>query len=392
MIEFIGKAIEVAEKAVEKAIEIREAAKAQDVSAISKFEYASTQFKEGLSDEALKARVEAAAHSACKFFEIPDADLIEGDAIGVYRECDIFLDKDVFEYSLDQFKDMKCVSFEDMTKVWAHECGHRILRMDFPSAWAQELGADFFSGVRSEMLGLPTSNFEKVLGSTTGSATHPVGSLRVQAIQFGREVVRGFQEKGITPTIENCKEAFAKSPFSEITYENYSTPQFTKFVDEKGHFKIKLKLDDSGKTYSQNGELVPNNEYRLNGYTYRTDEVGRITQVEGKIQLPPEKVDRDNLPEIKDKRETDHKGHLIAHELGGADTEGNLVSMDGKLNQGDYRKMENEIKRSVEEGKDVRVNIEAEYRDDSHRPSSFNMSIDIDGEHTEKVFINESKQ
>lgn len=392
MIEFVGKAIEVAEKAAEKAVEIRETSKAQDISVISKFEYASTRFKEGLSDEALKARVEAAAHSACKFFEIPDAELIEGDAIGVYRECDIFLDKDVFEYSLDQFKDMKCVSFEDMTKVWAHECGHRILRMDFPLAWAQELGADFFSGVRSEMLGLPTSNFEKVLGSTTGSASHPVGSLRVQAIQFGREVVRGFQEKGITPTIENCKEAFAKSPFSEITYENYNSPQFAKFVDDKGHFKIKLKLDDNGKTYSQNGDLVPNNEYRLNGYTYRTDEVGRITQAEGKIQLPPEKVDRDNLPEIKDKRETDHKGHLIAHELGGADTEGNLVSMDGKLNQGDYRKMENEIKRSVEEGKDVRVNIEAEYRDDSHRPSSFNMSIDIDGEHTEKVFINESKQ
>ena len=231
MIEFVGKAIEVAEKAAEKAVEIREDSKAQDISAISKFEYASTRFKEGLSDEALKARVEAAAHSACKFFEIPDAELIEGDAIGVYRECDIFLDKDVFEYSLDQFKDMKCVSFEDMTKVWAHECGHRILRMDFPSSWAQELGADFFSGVRSEMLGLPTSNFEKVLGSTTGSASHPVGNLRVQAIQFGREVVRGFQEKGITPTIENCKEAFAKSPFSEITYENNQNPKFASITN-----------------------------------------------------------------------------------------------------------------------------------------------------------------
>lgn len=231
MIEFVGKAIEVAEKAAEKAVEIRETSKAQDISAISKFEYASTRFKEGLSDEALKARVEAAAHSACKFFEIPDAELIEGDAIGVYRECDIFLDKDVFEYSLDQFKDMKCVSFEDMTKVWAHECGHRILRMDFPSAWAQELGADFFSGVRSEMLGLPTSNFEKVLGSTTGSATHPVGSLRVKAIQFGREVVRSFQEKSITPTIENCKEAFSKSPFSEITYENNQNPKFASITN-----------------------------------------------------------------------------------------------------------------------------------------------------------------
>ena len=189
-------------------------------SVVSTFERLSEQVKIGLSDEALKARVEASAHSACKFFGIPDVELIEGDAIGVYRNCDIFLDKDVFEFNLEQFKDMKCVSFEDMTKVWAHECGHRILRLDFPSAWAQELGADFFSGVRSEMLGLPSSNFEKMLGSTKGSATHPPGDLRVQAVQFGREVVCDFQEKGITPSIENCKDAFAKSPYAKITYEN----------------------------------------------------------------------------------------------------------------------------------------------------------------------------
>lgn len=189
-------------------------------SVVSTFERLSEQVKIGLSDEALKARVEASAHSACKFFGIPDVELIEGDAIGVYRNCDIFLDKDVFEFNLEQFKDMKCVSFEDMTKVWAHECGHRILRLDFPSTWAQELGADFFSGVRSEMLGLPSSNFEKMLGSTKGSATHPPGDLRVQAVQFGREVVRDFQEKGITPSIENCKDAFAKSPYAKITYEN----------------------------------------------------------------------------------------------------------------------------------------------------------------------------
>ena len=202
---------QVAEKAAENEV-IR--------SVVSTFERLSEQVKIGLSDEALKARVEASAHSACKFFGIPDVELIEGDAIGVYRNCDIFLDKDVFEFNLEQFKDMKCVSFEDMTKVWAHECGHRILRLDFPSTWAQELGADFFSGVRSEMLGLPSSNFEKMLGSTKGSATHPPGDLRVQAVQFGREVVRDFQEKGITPSIENCKDAFAKSPYAKITYEN----------------------------------------------------------------------------------------------------------------------------------------------------------------------------
>ena len=245
MIGVIEKAIEVVEKAAETSSEIKEAAKSKDISAVSKFENASMQFKEGLSDEALKARVEAAAHSANKFFGIPDIDLVEGDAIGVYRNCDIFLDKDVFEYSLDQFKDMKCLSFEDMTKVWAHECGHRILRMDFPSGWTQELGADFFSGVRSEMLGLPTSNFEKLLASTTGSVTHPVGSLRIQAIQFGRDVVRGLQEKGITPTIENCKEAFANSPFAKITYENYTDSQYAALTDGKEKFSFKEKMENN---------------------------------------------------------------------------------------------------------------------------------------------------
>ena len=393
MIKFVAKAIEVAGKAAETASEIKETAKSQDISAISKFENASMHFKEGLSDEALKARVEAAAHSANKFFGIPDIDLVEGDAIGVYRDCDVFLNNDVFEYNLDQFKDMKCVSFEDMTKIWAHECGHRILGKEFSSSpWAQELGADFLSGVRSEMLGLPTSSFEKLLASTTGSVTHPVGSLRIQAIQFGRDVARGFQEKGITPTIENCKEAFANSPFAKITYENYNGPQFSKFVDEKGDFKIKLKIDDNGQTYSQNGELVPNNEYKLNGYTYKTDELGRISKAEGTIQLPQETVSRANLPEIKDAREGDHKGHIIAHDLGGADTEGNLVPMDARLNQSDYRKFEIEVKKTVEEGNDVKGTFELEYENDTSRPSSIIVSLDINGEITEKVFINEAKQ
>lgn len=173
-----------------------------------------------LSDAAIETRVEASAHSACRFFGIPDAELTEGNAIGVYRNCDIFVGNDVFEYNLDQFKDMDCVSFEDMTKIWAHECGHRILRMDFQEPWAQELGADFFSGVRSEMLGLPSSNFEEMLASTKASYSHPNGAIRIKAIEYGREVVRRLQAQGITPTIENCKAAFANSSFAQVSHEN----------------------------------------------------------------------------------------------------------------------------------------------------------------------------
>ena len=395
MIESVAKAIEVAEKVAETASEIKETTKAQDVSAVSKFENASIQFREGLSDEALKARVEAAAHSANKFFGIPDIDLVEGDAIGVYRGCDIFLDKDVFEYSLVQFKDMKCLSFEDMTKVWAHECGHRIFRdkfTEFKESWTQELGADFFSGVRSEMLGLPTSNFEKLLASTTGSVTHPVGSLRIQAIQFGRDVVRSFQEKGITPTVEKCKEAFANSPFAKITYENYEAPQYAAFVDDKGNFKLRLKIDDDGKTYCQNGELVPNNEYKLNGYSYKTDELGRTTQVHGTLTLKEEISNRPAAPEVKGMEENDQKGHLIGREFNGSDSEGNFAAMSSQVNQREFRAWEIENKKYLKEGKDVKVTIECVYDGDSHRPSSFIATREVDGEISEKVFNNESKQ
>lgn len=291
MKEFDEKTIENTEKVAETAPEIKETTKTQDVTAVSKFENSSMQFKEGLSDEALKARVEAAAHSANKFFGIPDIELVEGDAIGVYRKCDIFLNKDVFEYSLDQFKDMKCLSFEDMTKVWAHECGHRILRMDFPSGWTQELGADFFSGVRSEMLGLPVSNFEKVLGSTKGSETHPVGNLRVNAIQYGREVVRFYQSKGVEPTIENCKEAFANSPYSKITYENYTESKYAAWVDNTTSPRvINTRRDDLiGQNHPQTGvryvikEVVNDAGERVIGVFAHFESIFEV-------QLPYEKI------------------------------------------------------------------------------------------------------
>jgi hypothetical protein len=291
MKEFDEKTIENTEKVAETAPEIKETTKTQDVTAVSKFENSSMQFKEGLSDEALKARVEAAAHSANTFFGIPDIDLVEGDKIGVYRGCDIFLDKDVFEYSLDQFKDMKCLSFEDMTKVWAHECGHRILRMDFPSGWTQELGADFFSGVRSEMLGLPVSNFEKVLGSTKGSETHPVGNLRVNAIQYGREVVRFYQSKGVEPTIENCKEAFANSPYSKITYENYTESKYAAWVDNTTSPRvINTRRDDLiGQNHPQTGvryvikEVVNDAGERVIGVFAHFESIFEV-------QLPDEKI------------------------------------------------------------------------------------------------------
>lgn len=73
-------------------------------------------------------QIEAAAHSACQFFGLPDIPLQEGDSIGVYTFNPDYVNDDVFQYNVEQFQDMKLSSFEDQTKVWTHECGHRILQ------------------------------------------------------------------------------------------------------------------------------------------------------------------------------------------------------------------------------------------------------------------------
>lgn len=174
-----------------------------------------------ISDAILQVRAEAAAHSASTFFQLPEIPVVEGDTICVYLNGEGTMLDDVLQYSIDQFKEMNCTTFEDMTKVWSHECGHRLLQNLFTSSWASELGADFFAGARSEMLGLPRSDFEDFLADTAPCETHPGGELRMQAMDYGRFAVQQMRAMGIEPTWENCIATFQMSPFAGMTYEGY---------------------------------------------------------------------------------------------------------------------------------------------------------------------------
>lgn len=205
-------------------------------------EVASDKFLRDVCPEFLKPKVEdvpeyqieAAAHSACHFFELPDIPLQEGDSIGVYTLNPDYVNDDVFQYNVDQFRDMKLSSFEDQTKVWTHECGHRILQKAYGNSWANELGADFFVGIREEMLGLGKSNFEKVLSETKATISHPGGDLRIKAIEYGRQVAAEMKKNGITPTWENCMQKYTESVFAKMNYTNASNPTFSGlFVNSK---------------------------------------------------------------------------------------------------------------------------------------------------------------
>lgn len=150
------------------------------------------------------------------------------------------------------------------------------------------------------------------------------------------------------------------------------------------------KYDDNGTVYSIDGVLQPNTHYELNGYRYTTDDKGRIVKTEGTVILPTDKSPRPRLPDIPDRNpDTDDRGHLIAREFGGADTEGNLVPMDSDINQnGEYRKLEQELKKAAQNGSEVTVAIEPQYEGDSHRPKEFIVTYTIDGEISEKVIMN----
>ncbi len=151
------------------------------------------------------------------------------------------------------------------------------------------------------------------------------------------------------------------------------------------------ETDDTGKTYKKNGMLLPDTEYTVNGNKYRTDENGNIVSCDSKPKLC-EDGKRNTVEQGKaggeDRREGDQGGHIIARILGGAEGEENLVPMRETINKGDYKKMELEIKKALEEGKEVDIHIDLEYNDSS-RPTKIKAVYTIDGKKTEVLFDNE---
>ncbi|KAA2382159.1 type VII secretion protein, partial [Bacillus cereus] len=129
-------------------------------------------------------------------------------------------------------------------------------------------------------------------------------------------------------------------------------------------------------------KLKPNIKYTSNGYSYSTDDIGRIDNAQGKLQLGQGK--RNSTHQVKvggeDRNKGDHGGHLIAHIFGGSGLVDNMVPMNGKLvNQSSYRKLEIEWKTALKAEQEVYVNIKPKYKGNSLRPTEFIVNYTIDG-------------
>lgn len=145
---------------------------------------------------------------------------------------------------------------------------------------------------------------------------------------------------------------------------------------------ITYKTDDNGNVYNIDGKLQPNTTYELNGNIYTTDENGRIISCEAKPVRTMENS-RDNEAQRqaggKDRRANDQGGHIVGRDLNGDGGIGNLIAMDSRINQSDYKRMENDVKAALDEGREVTTKTEMTYSGDSERPDKITVAVTVDG-------------
>jgi hypothetical protein len=138
-----------------------------------------------------------------------------------------------------------------------------------------------------------------------------------------------------------------------------------------------------GEHYTRDGRrkvLKPNVEYTTPaGYTYRTDDKGRIVNAEGKLNLGEAKRNNhaQKVAGREDRLLDDEGGHLIATIFKGSGSLDNLVPMNGNLNKGEWKKLENMWRKQLEKGKLVEVKIKPVYKGESQRPVSFDIEYKI---------------
>jgi filamentous hemagglutinin len=140
---------------------------------------------------------------------------------------------------------------------------------------------------------------------------------------------------------------------------------------------------DSGGKGAWNKELnkpQPNTIYKVDGNkVYQTDELGRVVSLDA--DLASIKRDRNKYQQCTTGKcgLDDEGGHLLASVLDGPGEKINLVPMDGNLNKGAWKSMENAWVKAVDEGKKVNVKIEPVYGGPGVRPDRFVISYSING-------------
>ena len=141
------------------------------------------------------------------------------------------------------------------------------------------------------------------------------------------------------------------------------------------------RVDDNGNPHMKRGDdkeyhVLPNTKYVVNGYTYQSDEDGRIIHAEGLLKV--KNGERASLnAQVDGMGASDQRGHIIADVLGGSNQNDNLVAQLQTINQGRYKILENDLASMIDSGHSVYGDYSITYPDNSKRPSSITVNYTI---------------
>lgn len=155
-------------------------------------------------------------------------------------------------------------------------------------------------------------------------------------------------------------------------------------VSGSGSGLTQVKYGDQFKREGRRKVLKPNVQYSSKeGYIYKTDDKGRIVSCEGTLILGEAKRNNhaQRIVGREDRLQEDDGGHLIASIFKGSGSLDNLVPMNGNLNKGEWKKLENMWAKNLEKvpPKTVEVKIVPIYKEGSHRPDNFKIQYRIGG-------------
>ena len=141
------------------------------------------------------------------------------------------------------------------------------------------------------------------------------------------------------------------------------------------------------KILKQNVEYIDGN-----GYKYTTDDVGRISNAKGELNLGEGTRNPYAQRTVggADRMPTDDGGHLIGKQFNGSGQIDNLVPQNSGINRsgGEWYKMEQNWAGALKDGSSVKVDISPNYSGGSIRPDNFKVNYWIDGEKFTKLINN----
>ncbi len=143
---------------------------------------------------------------------------------------------------------------------------------------------------------------------------------------------------------------------------------------------------------------LPSHKYTINtvGYTFETDALGRVNKVTATLDNSVRgrnETQQGLAVSLKDGIVGDEGGHLIANILNGIGEQLNYVAMNGNLNKGAWKTMENELKRLISQTTPITIEIDIDIvypaNSNSKRPGEFLVNLKYDRlAQTRRDFVN----